>query len=57
MTQEYSSAEVAEILGLKRHSVHVYYKKYGIGRMFKGRLLFTKKDIKKIRATDGRRRK
>ena len=65
MTEErlYSAAEVAEILGIQKQSVLIYYRKFDIGRKMpdvKGRdfetVLFTEADIKEIENTDGRRR-
>ena len=51
-----TSLEVAEALGITRQAVMIYTKKYGIGKKFYGRWLFTDKDIEKIRNTDGRRK-
>jgi hypothetical protein len=53
----YSSMEVGIMLGIQQQSIAKYYRNYGIG--WKDRfnnLLFTKKDIEEIKATDGRRR-
>jgi len=53
----YSSAEVAEMIGIKQQSVGLYYRVHGIGTKDRfNNLLFTEKDIELIKKTDGRRK-
>ena len=55
----HTTKEVAEILGIKPHSVIHYYNKYGIGKKEDPEkrtspVLYTDADIIEIQETDGR---
>jgi len=58
MEKEYSTKEVADIFGLKPHSILYYFHNHGIGRKGeRGRFYFTEKEVEIIRNTDGRKTK
>lgn len=46
----FSSEEVAEKLGLAPRSIHVYARRYGVGRRIGTFWIFDKQDIEEIRS-------
>ena len=51
---DYTVAEVAAIFNYKPNTIRVYSRRYGIGHLTKGKLLFSERDISIIQSHKGK---